>query len=308
MGNNQIKQKYINQINEGIEYDAYKLFDLPREFTWDQLKNAYKKLAIKSHPDKGGNKILFDYVTKKFYELSNDYKMRTDNKNFNELKEGYNTYNENNNDQGKYNDKFEDGLSFNERLNKHFDSVKIYDDDKDFGYGNTMENSSTIRDDIKIKNLFNTSKVNNKSFNEVFDKSVKLSTKEVIKYNDPAPMILAKNLAFSEIGAGKNDDYSSSLEKSKNLAYTDYMKAHTTNRLIDSSELTNIKQFKDVKEYKKYSDNKIKKGLSNKELKQLDIKKMKDDEKEIERLDRIKKQNIDISIAYEKANNLLLRK
>ena len=159
MGNNQIKQKYINQINEGIEYDAYKLFDLPREFTWDQLKNAYKKLAIKSHPDKGGNKILFDYVTKKFYELSNDYKMRTDNKNFNELKEGYNTYNENNNDQGKYNDKFEDGLSFNERLNKHFDSVKIYDDDKDFGYGNTMENSSTIRDDIKIKNLFNTSKV-----------------------------------------------------------------------------------------------------------------------------------------------------
>ena len=36
------------------------------------------------------------------------------------------------------------------------------------------------------------------------------------------------------------------------------MKAHTMNRLIDTSEIHNIKKFKDVKEYKKYSDSKIK--------------------------------------------------
>tara|TARA_Y100000389_G_scaffold44041_1_gene38769 strand:- start:94 stop:1017 length:924 start_codon:yes stop_codon:yes gene_type:complete len=306
MGNNQIKQQYISDINNGVDYDAYKIFDLPREFSWDQLKNAYKKLAMKTHPDKGGDKRIFDYITKKFYELGEDYKLRIDNKNYNELKEGYNNYQDNNNDK-KYNDKFDDELSFNERLNKHFDSVKLYDEDTDFGYGNTMHESTSLRDDIKIKNVFNTTKVNNKSFNEVFDNSVKLTSKQIIKHTDPVPMILAKNLAYSEIGAGKNDDYSSSVEKTKNLAYTDYNKAHTMNRLIDSNELNNIQKFKNVKDYKKYSDNKIKKGLTEKELKQLEKKKQLEEEHEQNRLERIKLQNINITNAYNKANELLLK-
>ena len=308
MGNNQIKQQYINDISNGIDYDAYKLFDLPREFNWEQLKNSYKKIAIKTHPDKGGDKILFDYVTKKFYELADDYKLRTDNKNYDELKKGYNNYQDKNTNTTNYNDKFEDGLSFNERLNKHFDSVKIYDDDIDFGYGNTMEKSTSLRDDIKINNIFNSSKVNNKSFNDTFNKSVKNTSKELTKYNDPVPMVLAKNLAFSEIGAGKNSDYSSSVEKTKNLAYTDYMIAHTTNRLIDTDDLNNIKQFKNVKEYKKYSDTKIKKGLTDKELKLLEKKQKLEEEHEINRLDRIKRQNEEIANAFEKANKLMLKK
>ena len=307
MGNTQIKQ-YKNDIINGKDFNAYKIFELPREFTWEQLKGSYKKIAIKTHPDKGGDKILFDYVTKKFYELAEDYKLRTNNKNYNELKESFNNYEEKNTNNRNYNDKFEDGLSFNERLNKHFDSVKLYDDDIDFGYGSTMEESNNIRDDIKINNIFNSLKVNNKSFNETFDKSVKVSNKELIKYDEPVPMVLAKNLSFSEIGAGKNNDYSSGIEKTKNLAYTDYMKAHTTNRLVDASEINNIKKFKDVKEYKKYSDTKIKKSLTDKELKNLEKKKKNEDENEINRLERVKKQNIDIANAYEKANMLLLRK
>jgi len=303
MGNTQIKEKYINDIKNEIEYDSYKIFGLSKNFTWDELKRSYKKLALKAHPDKGGDKIIFDYLTNKFYELANDYKMRTNNKNYNELKNDFNDFIHTN----KTNvSKFDDDLSLNDRINKHFESTKIYDDDIDFGYGDKMSESTEAREDFKFNNIFQNRKFDNKSFNNIFDKNVTLS-REVVKHQEPKPMILAKSLAYSEIGAGKNNDYSSSVEKSKNLAYTDYMKAHSLNRLVDSTEFNNIKNFKDTDEYKKYSDKKIKKKFSSKELKIIEDNKLLEEKLENERLERIKKKDIQILDAYNKANALMLK-
>lgn len=304
MGNNQVKQKYINDIQNNIEYDAYEIFKLNKNFTWEELKKSYKKLAIKAHPDKGGDKIIFDYITNKFYHLANEYKLRTSNKNYNELKNDYADYIQKNNNY--QNNKFDDNLTVNERINKHFNETKVYDEDFDFGYGDTMLKSTKNREDFKFDNIFENKHFTNKSFNEVFDKNVTIS-KQIVKYDEPKPMILAKSLNFSEIGAGKNQDYSSSIEKTNNLAYTDYIKAHSTNRLVDASELNNFKKFKNTQEYQKYSDKKMKKQYDSKELEKINLKKEKEEQKEIERLDRIKKQNINIQNAYNKANSLFLR-
>ncbi len=309
MGNNQIKQKYIKEIKNGIEYDRYKLFNIPKDFTWNQLKESYKKLAIQAHPDKGGDKIIFDYLTKTFKELSHEYKLRTSNKNFNELKNDYKLYNEkvNENKEVRYNDRFSDGLSFNERLNKHFNEFKMEDEDVDFGYGDKMVESTSDRDDIKIDNIFNNRKVNNETFNNTFNKTIKKVNNEIIKYEDPTPMILSKNLSYTEIGKGKNNDYSSGVEKTNNLAYTDYLKAHTTNRLVNHTDFENIKKFKNTEEYKKYSDKKIKKTFTEKELKHIDKKKNKEEKDELERLERIKQYNILMEKKYESANRFFLK-
>lgn len=304
MGNNQVKQKYINDIQNNVEYDSYEIFKLNKNFTWEELKKSYKKLAIKAHPDKGGDKIIFDYITNNFYHLANEYKLRTSNKNYNELKNDYADYIQKNNNY--QNNNFDDNLTVNERINKHFNETKVYDEDSDFGYGDTMLKSTKNREDFKFDNIFDNKQFTNKSFNEVFDKNVTIS-KQIVKYDEPKPMILAKNLNFSEIGTGKNQDYSSSIEKTNNLAYTDYMKAHSTNRLVDASELNNFKTFKNTQEYQKYSDKKVNKQYDDKELEKINKKKEKDEKEEIERLDRIKKQNINIQNAYNKANSLFLR-
>jgi len=305
MGNNQTKQKYINDIKNNVEYDSYKIFNLDKNFTWDALKKSYKKLALKAHPDKGGDKIIFDYITEKFYELANEYKLRTSNKNYNELKNDFADYVEKNN-KPDYNDKFNDNLTASERINKHFNETKIYDEDFDFGYGDTMLKSTKERQDFKFENIFGNKQYSNKSFNEAFDKNVTIS-KEVVKYDEPKPMILAKSLNYSEIGAGKNSDYSSSVEKTNNLAYTDYMKAHSTNRLVNASELNNFKEFKNADEYKKYSDRKLNKKYTSKELDLISKKEQEEEQNELERLERIKKQNVEILKAYNKANSLMLR-
>ena len=52
MGNNQVKQKYINDIQNNVEYDAYEIFKLNKNFTWDELKKSYKKLLLKHIPIK----------------------------------------------------------------------------------------------------------------------------------------------------------------------------------------------------------------------------------------------------------------
>lgn len=307
MGNNSTKEEYINEIeNNNNNIDSYKVFGLDKNFNWDQLKKSYKKLAMRVHPDKGGDKKIFDFITNCFYELANDYKLRTDNKNHNELKEeSTNFYNkdiEKNNTNIDYND----NLSLNERINKYFDKVKVNDDDIDFGYGNTMTESSDIRDDINIDNIFKSEKIDNKSFNDRFNNFVKTSTK-IVKYEEPTPMILAKNLNYSIIGSGKNNDYSSSIEKTNQLAYTDYLKAHSTNRLVSNSEFDNIRKFKNTEEYKKYSDKKIKRKLTDKELKNIEKKQYKLDKEELERLERIKIKDREIEGAFNLANKLLLK-
>lgn len=304
MGNNQIKQQYISDIKNNIEYDSYEIFNLKKNFSWNELKKSYKKLALKAHPDKGGDKILFDFITEKFYILANEYELRISNKNYNELKDDYTNYIQKNTNTSS--NKYDDKLTVNERINKHFNETRVEDDDYDFGYGDTMIKSTKNREDFKFNNIFDTKKFTNKSFNEVFDKNVTIS-KQIVKYEEPKPMILAKNLNFSEIGNAKSEDYSSSVEKTNNLAYTDYMKAHSTNRLVDASELNNYKKFKNTHEYKKYSDKRTNKVFNSKELTLINNKKEEEEIKELERLERIKKQNINIRHAYDKANSLFLK-
>ena len=67
--------------------DPYQVLDVPRNFTWDQLKDAYRQAALKTHPDKkGGNKLVFDFVTTCFKTLAEEYKAKHSNKSHQDLK------------------------------------------------------------------------------------------------------------------------------------------------------------------------------------------------------------------------------
>jgi len=324
MGNNSSRQytyqQYYNAIQKSgninsIDFqnidlnslDPYEVLNVSKTFTWDELKDAYRKLAINTHPDKeGGNKDLFNIITHCFKKLAVEYKNReADKQHFDLKKQSVDYYDRLNNNMPHPSESLKPSKDIsNAVFNKNFEKCKIYDDEIEFGYGSMMDESSKTREDINIEKL--AKKVDNKSFNELFDKNVPIS-KQIIKYKEPEPLVLAKSLQFTELGGKKPDDYTSAMEKNNTLAYTDYMKAHDGKRLVDPEIIKKMKEFKSVEDYQKYRENKIKRGLSDKEKKLLEQKKIKEEKAEFERLERLKQYDKKIEKSYETANRLFLQ-
>lgn len=56
--------------------DLYKILGLNKTASQDEIKNAYKKLAIKNHPDKGGDEKTFQNISNA-YNILSDPKKKT---------------------------------------------------------------------------------------------------------------------------------------------------------------------------------------------------------------------------------------
>ena len=317
------KSGAIDEIDfTDIDIDSinpYEVLNVSKNFTWNELKEAYRKLAINTHPDKqGGNKDLFNIITICFKKLGDELKRREDDKGHHDLKKQSNDF------LHKQSNDFFHKMTNNEqphpsevlspsdikmtptKFNKNFEKCKLYDEEIEFGYGSKMEVSTKVREDISIEKLIKKNKIDNESFNNLFNKNVPVN-KALIKYREPEPLVLAKTLQFTELGGKRPDDYSSSIEKNSSLAYTDYMRAHDGTRLVDPSLMKNVKEFKSVDEYEAYRENKAKKVLSARELKAEELKKMKEAKAEEERLERLKVYDKKVEKSYEKASQLFLR-
>jgi curved DNA-binding protein CbpA len=310
-----IDLKNINMEN----IDPYEVFNISKNFTWNELKETYRKLAISTHPDKpGGNKEIFNIITFCFEKLAVEYKKRESDLSHTELKKQSSDFfdkivsnkmphpsivNMNRDRDGDSNN----AELFSQKFNRNFEKCKVYDDEIEFGYGKNMEESSKIREDIKIDKVIKKNKIDNKSFNDIFNSKVPIN-KQLVKYQEPEPLLLAKSLQFTELGNKRPDDYSSSsVKKTNSLSYSDYMKAHEGTRLIDTTIIKDMKEFKSVEEYEVYRDTKAKIELSAKELRQQELKKQREEKEEQMRLERLNKYDRNIELSYEKANRLFIR-
>lgn len=297
----------FNKINYDL-LDPYEVLEIRKNYTWNELKDAYKYTALLTHPDKeGGNEIVFNFVTNCFKKLAYDYKARQNDKTFIDLKKQVEEY-YSQDDQKSYKPP-PINENFHERFNRTFDMCKIENEEIDFGYGDFMEKSTNKREDFSQENLFKSQKFNNENFNSIFNKHVPAPSKEVIKYKEPEPMVLAKKMDYTEIGGKRPDDYSSSIEKeSKNsLVYCDYKKAYTNTRLINEEIIKKHKDFSSIEEFQTYRDTKTKKGLTEKEKRLIEKKKLQEEKEERERQERINNENIRIKINNEKVSRLFIK-
>jgi len=312
-----IDLKNINMEN----IDPYEVFNISKNFTWNELKETYRKLAISTHPDKqGGNKDIFNIVTYCFEKLALEYKKRESELSHMELKKQSSEFFDkivsnkmphpsivNMNGREGREGRDGDAELFSQKFNRNFEKCKVYDDEMEFGYGKNMDESSKVREDIKIDKVIKKNKIDNKSFNDIFNSKVPIN-KQLVKYREPEPLLLAKSLQFTELGNKRPDDYSSSsVKKTNSLSYSDYMKAHEGTRLVDTSIIKDMKEFKNVEEYEVYRDSKVKVELSAKELKQQELKKLREEKEEQMRLERLNKYDRNIELSYEKANRLFIR-
>lgn len=218
--------------------DPYKILEVQKNFTLDELKHQYKRIAVRVHPDKGGSEYMFNLVTECFKKLMREYKSRTSDKQFFELK---NTF-----DRTKHSPISSSDLkntnNFNvKKFNILFEQNKIKDI-HDNGYDDWYKQD--IPTSQAIPEFRGTTK---EAFNKHFDRHVAINkTKELTKYNEPEAMWYSK-IPCTELGTIIIDDYSGDNTTLKKLNYSDLKIAHSTSRIIDPSSV-NRKEYQNVDE------------------------------------------------------------
>lgn len=226
--------------------DPYKVLNVRQNCTIEQLRESFKKVALKVHPDKGGNEALFNIVIESYKTIYKSIKNEKGDKDFTALRKEFNE--EKNKNSSKKNVSFanNDEEEFQSKFNKMFEDNKFSDDAIDGGYGHFMTQSNKTREDIDIKKHVH----NFKDFNTTFDNQ-EVMNKDVIIFKEPEALTLSKSLAYDELGVGKISDYSSDTTNNTNLGYCDYMKAHTTNKLVDARYVKKKQDYKNIEDLEK---------------------------------------------------------
>ena len=287
--------------------DPHKLLNVPKDFTLEQLREQYKKIALKVHPDKGGTAELFELVTNAYKKLLQQQERKIE-KDFMELKREFKKFDTENQNNGISPDLVEhlsrthirSGERERERespshqsqsrqqqhqqtsrqqmqqqqqqqqqqqlsqqssrtsveatdvFNRVFEENRM-DDVNSAGYGSVMAKSGAGREDINVPNTMRSFKIN--KFNKTFENQPISTSAAVQVYKQPEPTLMAKRLAFSELGVASIDDFSGTNDSMKRLNYTDYLKAHSTSRLVDPRTVRNRQEFKTVGELEAHRGN-----------------------------------------------------
>lgn len=303
-----------------------KVLNLPQNFNKEMLRNAYKQMALKSHPDKGGSEYLFKIVTQCYKYLSAELKKREADKQFYELKKEFQNSIERDNDKGQnarssssssstsrttrdsskqrktetVNNIFYNGSQFDqEKFNRYFENNKLGDEVYEAGYKEWMEKHE-VKKTPEFRGSFNST-----GFNNHFERHAQVAKdhKQLIKYQEPEALVAVKSLSFTELGQESIDDFSGDNKSIRSLNYMDYKIAHTTSRIVDPNTVKR-QDFRNIQELEKARDN-VSYQMTEQELVEM-MKRQKLQEK-LEAKRQVTQQAYDRRVEqhYERLNGLL---
>ena len=265
-----------------------------------------------SHPDKGGSEELFKIVVNSFKVLSAEYNRRVADKQHHELKTSYDSYKgrhavpppqapSSGGSGGNKNNKF-DVDRFNRIFDDHRTTTAI-----DTGYKDWMEKGEDLEDSQKIKVSGKGDKFA-ANFNKAFEKHVRPVTqnKQIIEYKEPeALVVVSKKINFTELGVDKIDDFSGENNSRKHINYMDYKIAHTTNRIVDPTSVSERKSFKNIAELE-MERGQVTYNMSDDDYKYYLEKKQKEEEDEKRRLRVLMQQDETAADTFDRIHRLML--
>ena len=206
--------------------DAYKLLGCTAQHTIDDVKNQFKRLALVYHPDKGGDTVVFGKIVESFKMVFRHKKAISEDVQHNDLKTRSQSHMGHTPSPGPspaWTSETEPSFSkndadFQNKFNRFFDEHRTVDENVGRGY---------------------------ERFIGAPDVKVSTNHYKIKKYEDPVGTVLCKSLGFHELGK-KVDDYSGKNDDMHKLQYTDYMYAHTTDKIIDPASVKERKDFKNM--------------------------------------------------------------
>jgi curved DNA-binding protein CbpA len=263
--------------------DPLKILGLPKNYNIAMLREAYKSMALKAHPDKGGSEYLFKIVTQCYKYLAAELKKKEADKQFHELKKEFMSALERDGggsggsggssgsssrrqresgasgsrgagepDMDALQSLFYKGTRFDQaKFNKFFDENKLKDEVHEQGYKDWMKDNE-VAEAPKFRGSFNS-----QGFNNHFEQNanVNANSKHLIKYQEPEALVASKRLGFTELGQDNVDDFSGENKSMRNLNYMDYRIAHTTSRMVDPATVGPRQEYTSIKDLEKARGN-----------------------------------------------------
>lgn len=303
--------------------DPYDVLNVSKTCTFEELKKAYKRVALFVHPDHGGSDQLFQTASECFRTVARDIKAREEKTPL-ELRAGYQDFISNQNQYGggggggnepaimrPVGNSASEKVDFQKRFNRAFEENKFDEDDgtsHGTGYGEQMDKSNKARPDFEVPKIMK--KYNKKSFNAIFESVTLPDTKEVIVYREPEALPLAKSLQYTELGRENTGDFSSTNEgeSCRSLQYTDYMKAHTTTRLVDPRAVQPRHVYNTVDEYDNARAEILSAPVSDEELQWRAKKEREAEKREADRLYRLHQRDNKATLYHDKVSQLMINR
>jgi len=291
----------INKIRE-IDENAFRLFELSRNFTLKELKKRYVVLSRLTHPDKqGGSDEKFDLVTKHYMYLLEYYKRNNESRKYetkasiNSLVEKKKSNRVNQDDTfSKTSLKVGQGDNFDiNSFNRVFEKNALYDPNHE-GY------SAWLNTTNELSNNNNLPKPTTKgAFISNFDKErqklersivpANINTVQSINQNSMSTMNLiddTSNFSISDAGA------------------MDLKEVYSSGLINVSTSIHHKPTFKSQREYEQYRSSKMT-PLNQQEKLEIEQQELRFKEKEKHRLNKLAERDAAISEHYMKIQGLL---
>ena len=294
--NNNTASNTCNSVNELEGLDPYDVLGIQPNATLQEAKISYKYLALKHHPDKGGNERLFNIVTKAFETISQRLQAvrPKEKQEHNELKKGCKLDFRDNKLKINMN-----GKKFNlEKFNSVYEKNKIKNP-YEKGY-------SDWKEELQDENISIGSNVSTSSFNAAFNKSRQRNnySKQIIQYDEPQATI-SGDLGFSELGVDEINTFSKNEGDSNSIGFTDYKDAYTTeSKLINPDDVT-INRPDSIGKYKNEREN-ISFTMTEEQKQMEKIKQKQMEDAEFNRMQRVNLFDEMAAEQYNKVNQMML--
>ncbi len=273
------------------------------DLTDEVLKTAYKKAALRAHPDKGGSEAKFEAVTRAYaYLVEIIRRMRGNRKVTTDTVAAPAALDRERSSEAKSWEQVKpvrlDPKNLNmTAFNQLYEQTRIPDPEDD-GYGDWLKDAADESSGPKFSGKYNRD-VFNKMFQE--ESAKKATSQQLILH--PEMMALTSSAAGVEIGRDKPQTYTAPANAT--MQYTDLRAAYTVENTI-SPHVANVRvEERNLKDYKE-SYKAGPKALSAQEQSALDQYKMQQQQYEQQRLRRAAQDDLNANNYFERMKRLAL--
>lgn len=292
--------------------DPYAMLQLPKQFTLEQLKANYKRLALQLHPDKNNptTTMMFQILTNCYKTLMKEWKLKQTEKPHFDLRDGSRAFLQEQQQRPMMRTDFTEESRSHGRNQEGGASGSS-------SQSRAMPNVSGNNFDVgKFNRVFEGNRVPD-AYQEGYEDWLRKQEEDaaaaarnqnthIIAYKTPQALPAAKNsLSYYELGVERVTNHSADNLTQKQIQYMDLMAAHTTDRLIDPDRVKQRREYRTIQELENDRAN-ASFQMTEKEARSLKRSQIKEEKEEQARMQRLSAYDRVTQDVYERAHKLML--